>query len=469
MANTLPAPTEGLVYTNPTTGKRMKFSDGCWKSIDYLPIDGSDAMQGTLWTPDQMINGNTLTADSSDFDWTDWQGVNLPQVQWSSISSSDTTFMVVARSGGNFNHRIKYSEDGVNFSGSTGTLTECEWYDIEYGGGTWVAVAKSGSAKIAWSTDDGVSWTEETRGTDHYWKKVIYGNGRWVAFSTNRPSGSNVMYADSGDLSNWAWADPASVPQQAWMGAAYGGGKYVAVSNSGTNRVMYSDDAINWTAIPFPDGGDDNEWRSVTYGNGRFVAVAYYGPGPRIAYSDDGVNWTCIDAPNSSNLDYRWRNVTYGGGRFVAVSNTNSGAPHPIMYSYDGIDWELVDVSSSFGTSDWSSIAWNESVSKYVCTSAGHNPRGMSLYAPEGNLRFNEESIVTDKNAANARARELSGITSIQDDVKFFEDTAPDLTTAVDSFDPTVDITYPRGSLWYQPSTDNLHFYNDSDHTWVQL
>ena len=41
----------------------MKYSDGCWKSIDYLPLDGSDSMQGTLWTPDQLINGNTLTAD----------------------------------------------------------------------------------------------------------------------------------------------------------------------------------------------------------------------------------------------------------------------------------------------------------------------------------------------------------------------------------------------------------------------
>ena len=66
MSNTLPAPTEGLVYTNPTTGKRMQYSDGCWKSIDYLPLDASDSMQGTLWTPDQLINGNTLTADAQD-------------------------------------------------------------------------------------------------------------------------------------------------------------------------------------------------------------------------------------------------------------------------------------------------------------------------------------------------------------------------------------------------------------------
>ena len=64
MANSLPSPSEGSVYTNPTTGTKMKYSSGCWKPIGYLPTDGSEAMQDTLWSKSHEVNGVDITADN---------------------------------------------------------------------------------------------------------------------------------------------------------------------------------------------------------------------------------------------------------------------------------------------------------------------------------------------------------------------------------------------------------------------
>ena len=49
----------------------------------------------------------------------------------------------------------------------------------------------------------------------------------------------------------------------------------MAVANDGDNRVMTSDNGINWTVENTDD--NQNEWSSVAYGDGKFVAVAETG------------------------------------------------------------------------------------------------------------------------------------------------------------------------------------------------
>lgn len=60
----------------------------------------------------------------------------------------------------------------------------------------------------------------------------------------------------------------------AWTAVTYGNGLFVAVSRTGTNRVMTSPDGINWTARV---AAEQNSWWSVTYANGLFVAVSMDG------------------------------------------------------------------------------------------------------------------------------------------------------------------------------------------------
>ena len=56
--------------------------------------------------------------------------------------------------------------------------------------------------------------------------------------------------------------------------------------------VMTSPDGETWTAH---NAAEDNIWYSVAYGNGKFVAISQDGTN-RVMTSPDGENWTAHNA-----------------------------------------------------------------------------------------------------------------------------------------------------------------------------
>ena len=64
---------------------------------------------------------------------------------------------------------------------------------------------------------------------------------------------------------------PTASEASSWRGIAYGNGIYVAVAQSGTNRVMTSTDGTTWTSRTQAEA---NEWASIPFGNDIFVAGA---------------------------------------------------------------------------------------------------------------------------------------------------------------------------------------------------
>ena len=72
----------------------------------------------------------------------------------------------------------------------------------------------------------------------------------------------------------YTWTARAAAEANGWYSVTYGNNLFVAVSISGTNRVMTSPDGITWTARA---AAKANLWRSVTYGNNLFVAVSHNG------------------------------------------------------------------------------------------------------------------------------------------------------------------------------------------------
>jgi hypothetical protein len=143
---------------------------------------------------------------------------------------------------------------------------------------------------------------------------------------------------------------------------AYGNGKFVAVGSN--NKIAYSTDGINWTAVatkPFLQGvnllgNDRTNISCITYGNGKFIIGGqrmHPHPnsetdpvGAQLAYSTDGINWTAIDATmfgfgtfvdNGSSIEA----LAYENGKFFA----SSGYPtYCNAYSTDGINWTSISV-----------------------------------------------------------------------------------------------------------------------------
>ena len=205
-------------------------------------------------------------------------------------------------------------------------------------------------------------WTPTSAAEANAWQDVTYGDGKFVAVSetgTNR-----VMYSYDGIT----WTSASAAKANTWSSVTYGNGKFVAVAQNGSNSyVMYSTDGINWSSA---NAAENNKWYSVTFGEGRFVAVSYDGTN-RVMYSDDGINWTAA-ASNAGVTS--WFDVTYGDDKFVAVASSGT---KQMMYSEDGVNWNLLSSPSSSG---WRSVAYGNG--KFVAVATNGTYRVM--YSKEG-------------------------------------------------------------------------------------
>jgi hypothetical protein len=172
---------------------------------------------------------------------------------------------------------------------------------------------------------------------------------------------------------------------------AYGGGKYVAVSDD--SNIAYSEDGITWTAIPpgKDEGttrfGSSNNVQGIAWGNGRFVAVGFSGIA---AYSDDGVTWTNVQIPILGTSNGCIYGIAYGNGKFVAVGYTEIYKRGAIAYSTDGITFTYVpQLPGEFGKFIIKAVAYGSG--KFV---AGDN-YGRMAYSADG-ITWTE---VTDNSA----------------------------------------------------------------------
>ena len=95
MANNLPTGSEGLTYTNPTTGHVLTFRDGVWRDSDVLNPTKTlsvDAGEDNKVIPDDLsvfdykLEGQRLAADHSGF----ISGISVQDIQWEETHGLDT-------------------------------------------------------------------------------------------------------------------------------------------------------------------------------------------------------------------------------------------------------------------------------------------------------------------------------------------------------------------------------------------
>ena len=133
------------------------------------------------------------------------------------------------------------------------------------------------------------------------------------------------------------WTEPTIPEANAWTGITYGNGLYVAVANDGTNRIMTSTDARNWTVRSAP--GAAVPWYDVAYGDNLFVAVAGANGAEDVMTSSDGVNWTRRSEPVTADF----RRIEFGGGRFVAAAESTAN----LLVTADGVSNSSVTPSGT--------------------------------------------------------------------------------------------------------------------------
>ena len=199
---------------------------------------------------------------------------------------------------------------------------------------------------------DGTTWTARSAAEANQWSSVTFGNGTFVAVSN---SGTNRVMTSTDGIT---WT-PRSVPASSWASVTYGNGVFVAVAGFGTDRIMTSPDGVTWT----PRGSSTDSWAGITFGNNTFVAVAAMGTN-RVMTSTDGITWTNRSVPTGGIQG--WSAVTWGNNKFVAISFT--GFNDRVMTSPDGVTWTY---AQAIHNGNWSSIAYGNNLFVATASNSG--------------------------------------------------------------------------------------------------
>lgn len=231
---------------------RVSAADNFWRSVTF----GNGLFVA-------VANGGTNRIMTSP-DGIAWTTRTITGYNWQSVAFGNGVYLTVATSA-TYDY-FGRSTDGGNTWATSQIILQNNIYSnnsVTFGNGFFVAVgnvARSNNNVGGWPSS--VSTIGGT--TSNSFNSIAYGNGLYVAVG-------NGKIATSVDKNNWNVLDV-----QNWHRAiAFGDGLYVATASSGVgNRSVISTDGWSWKTHPTPE---DNYWSGIAYGLGRFVAVSNSG------------------------------------------------------------------------------------------------------------------------------------------------------------------------------------------------
>jgi hypothetical protein len=162
--------------------------------------------------------------------------------------------------------------------------------------------------------------------------RLTQGDGVYVGLKNNvSPPIARVSF----DGETW---QSAETPAGVWQELAFANGRFMAVASGGTNRIMSSDDGLNWVARY---QGTENLY-GIAYGDGVWIAVGLDGKALRSA--DNGVTWALIATgiKDSGNRDAKYYGVAFGAGVWVAVSNNDGYGAMTARSTDGGLTWSPI-------------------------------------------------------------------------------------------------------------------------------
>ena len=252
---------------------------------------------------------------------------------FTNLSSTGSANLVGTVNANNLNVLSKINQTPVlgGFSGTTGwtfqNVLTNPVHALTFGNGSFVSIRRNSNTVNV--SSDGNRWKASTMPFSGSWLDLAWGKDKFVAVAS---VGTTGAYSANG-ISWTSMNMPATA--QGWYAVAYGDDKFVSVGS--TSTAAYSSDGITWSGSSIAN----TNWTGIAYGNGTFVAVA--GVGQSGAYSYDGINWNLVNLPTATG-GAATKFITYGNGYFVVTNYVSTS----INYSRDGINWFTSTRSSGF-------------------------------------------------------------------------------------------------------------------------
>lgn len=273
-----------------------------WSSISYSG--------GMFATVTQATSPSNSVVSINGITWASASGVSLK-----SITSDGSYFYGLGISGATYIGQPFPSSPTVLWLQANSLNSN--YKNIAYGNGVLIAV--DGNTTRAYGTIPDqftIQWTQQSTAIT-VGDSLAYGNGRFISIrGQSSPSNAGAFTTNNGV----SWTNLTLPLTQSWQSIAYGNGVFVIVASGSATGLYSTNNGSSWSSFTIPGGAAN--WNSVAYGGGMFMAVA--GNSTRSAYSYDGINWTALTIPGASAT---WKLITYGNNRFAAIaSNSNAVA-----------------------------------------------------------------------------------------------------------------------------------------------
>lgn len=165
--------------------------------------------------------------------------------------------------------------------------------------------------KFAYS-DEGDTWTSKNLPITGTAFDVAYGNGYYVAVGGSGTENKNAAYSADGE--SWLLVSDTKCGNAVLQSATFGNGKFVAVGSNG--KIIFSEDAQNWTAATVSEISVGVNVLKVEFGNGKFVAVCSDG---KVFYSLDAERWFVVSGFEIEQV----KCLKYANGKFIVSNGTN--------------------------------------------------------------------------------------------------------------------------------------------------
>lgn len=347
-------------------------------------VRAADSNSALKWTTQATTTANGM-----------WQAVTYsPELERFVAVANISSFPTAT------NRRIMWSDDGVNWVLApvpTGSMirpvyTSVTWspdlnlFVVVMCADSVATTCISGIGNSVFTSPDGNSWTQRTSpDTTSAWRSITWGDGKFVAVAdlgTNR-----IMTSTDGTT----WVANAALATDAWRSVTYSPelDLFVAVATSGTNRVMTSPDGTTWTPRT---AAEANSWTNITWSPERdlFVAVATDGAN-RVMTSPNGIDWTARSASAANT----WRSVTWSAelDMFLAVADTGTDR---VMRSTDGFTWTGMPAASDNG---WTSVVWAPEKRTFVAVASGNATTTRAMTGAMATTTANNATSITSNSA----------------------------------------------------------------------
>ena len=190
-------------------------------------------------------------------------------------------------------------------------------------------------------SSNGIDWNyyTVTNYSSGYWYQMAYGNGIVIGSNltgTTEISNRQILRTSTNVL--------YSLDSNAWSSVCRSDDKdlFVAVANTGTNRVAVSTTGVIWNQ--YASAGETDTWEYVVYCKniGIFAAVSLTN---KIMTSADGMNWTIATTPAFTSIT----SLCANNDRIILIYSTGS------LTTTDGINWTSNSGGAMYGVV-WSSL-----------------------------------------------------------------------------------------------------------------